>query len=510
MVFWRQAMGLALAFSACAQVFGQPYSVGPPPEALKLDPFYKKHVSASGFPVVSSEKVNDFALREAAHLIDMMLAKRPDVRQAMIAGGSRMVVMAHNEYTTEIPEHSTLTPRDFWDARARGLGGSATDPVCSCGEENLLGFEGDPYQAECILIHEFAHHIHLRGMNVVDSTFDGRLEAAYKEAMSKQLWKGKYASTNHHEYFAEGVQSWFNNNRPPDHDHNHVDTREELLEYDPPLAALCREVFGETELIYTRPATRLRDHLEGYDPTQAPQFVWPERLNEARERIRRQAERRSRQAEGQSAPIEHEQQSIEGWTVHVDKRLLWGDEQPLGDTALRLLRAKLVEISLWIPAPALAKLREAPIWLDLDHPLEVMQYHPSRDWLREHGHDPAMAQSVHIPNTVLFIEHHQQQTQPACLLHELAHAFHDRVLGFDDPAIRDVYEKACAGKKYESVLHVSGERHRHYLLSNPQEYFAELTEAFFSVNDFYPFVKAELREYDPESFALLSRVWNSE
>ncbi len=187
-----------------------------------------------------------------------------------------------------------MTPKDFWDARARGLGGSRTDPVCSCGEENLLGFEGDPYSTECILIHEFAHNIHLRGLVVVDPTFDDRLKAAYERAMEAGLWKTKYASVNHAEYFAEGVQSWFNNNRPPDHDHNHVDTRKELREYDPGLAALCEEVFGDTELVYTKPATRLTGHLDGYDPSKAPKFVWPERLTKAKEEIREKARNRSK------------------------------------------------------------------------------------------------------------------------------------------------------------------------------------------------------------------------
>ena len=49
------------------------------------------------------------------------------------------------------------------------------DPYCSCGEENLLAYPGDPYAAENILIHEFAHNIHLRGMVNVDATFDTRL-----------------------------------------------------------------------------------------------------------------------------------------------------------------------------------------------------------------------------------------------------------------------------------------------------------------------------------------------
>jgi hypothetical protein len=118
--------------------------------------------------------------------------------------------------------------------------------------------------------------------------------------MKAGLWKGKYASTNHHEYFAEGVQSWFDNNRENDHDHNHVNTRAELLEYDPALATLCKEVFGDTELKYTRPATRLKDHLAGYDPSQAPKFVWPERLDKAKREIRDKARRRSEEAEADS------------------------------------------------------------------------------------------------------------------------------------------------------------------------------------------------------------------
>jgi hypothetical protein len=267
-----------------------------PPAGLQADPFYKKYVSATGYPIVASEKVSDYALKEAAYLVNMMLAKRPDVRDAMIKSGSQLVVMAYDEFTTDIPDHSHMRPKDYWDARARGLGGSRRRPVCSCGEENLLGYPGDPYEAECILIHEFAHNIHLRGLVNVDSTFDDRLKSAYDAAMAKGLWRTKYASVNHHEYWAEGVQSWFDNNRPPDHDHNHVNTRQELKEYDPELAKLCEEVFGDTKLVYTKPATRLEGHLTGYDPSKAPRFRWPARLDKAREDIMRRARNRGRRS----------------------------------------------------------------------------------------------------------------------------------------------------------------------------------------------------------------------
>jgi Mlc titration factor MtfA (ptsG expression regulator) len=265
-----------------------------PPETMNLKPFYGKYFDAEGYPVLSSPKVNDYALKEAGYLINMMLAKRPDVKRALVEGGSRMVVIGYNEFTTDVPEYSRMTPKDFWDARARGLGGSATDPVVSCAEENVLSFPGDPYAAESIVIHEFSHSIHIRGVNKVDATFDKRLRAAYDWAMKAGLWKGKYASTNHAEYFAEGVQSWFDNNRENDSSHNHVNTRTELLEYDPGLAALCREVFGDTELKYTKAPTRLSGHMTGYDASKAPTFTWPDRLKPAREQIKKDAEKRDK------------------------------------------------------------------------------------------------------------------------------------------------------------------------------------------------------------------------
>ncbi|MGY8769260.1 MAG: sulfatase-like hydrolase/transferase [Pirellulales bacterium] len=270
------------------------YEITAPPVSMNLAPFYKKYISANGYPVVSSEKVDDYALKEAAFLINMMLAERPDVRKAMIASGSRLIIMAHDEYTTDMPEHAHMKPKDWWNIRARGLGGSRTDPVCSCGEENLLAFEGDPYSTENIFIHEFAHNIHLRGVVNVDVTFDDRLQQTYQKAMDAGLWKGKYASVNKNEYYAEGVQSWFNNNRQPDHDHNHVDTRQELRDYDPGLAALCEEVFGSTKLVYTKPTSRLTGHMSGYDPAKSPKFAWPEGLMKIREEIRREASERGK------------------------------------------------------------------------------------------------------------------------------------------------------------------------------------------------------------------------
>lgn len=283
--------GLLLTALALAPLWFRPGSAEPTPipapaeafrQAWKVPAFYRKHLNAAGLPILSSDKVSDYALREAAFLTDQMLAHRPEIRRAMVENRVRLVVMAPDEFTTDVPEHSDLTPKDYWDRRARGLGASPQRPVVSCGEENLLGYKGDPYRTENILIHEFAHAIHQMGMSRVDPTFDVRLMKAFEDAMAAGKWKGKYAATNRFEYFAEGVQSWYDTNRENDHDHNHVNTREELKEYDPGLAARVAEVVGESPWRYLHPAQRKdAPHLAGYDPENAPTFAWPARLRNA-------------------------------------------------------------------------------------------------------------------------------------------------------------------------------------------------------------------------------------
>ena len=248
-------------------------------KSLGLAPFYKKHVDVGGFSVVSSANVSDYALLEAAYLINQMLEGRKDLLKAMAKNKVRFSVMAHNEYTTQIPEHSDLQPRLYWNRRARGLGATPERPAVSCGEENLLLYPNDPYSTENILIHELAHAVHKMGLSETDPTFDERLEATYDQAVKEGLWKGKYASRNHYEYFAEGVQSWFDTNRENDFEHNHVDTREELKAYDSRLAKLVKEVFGERPWRYKLPAERrpVSTHLKGYNAKKAPTFGWPAR-----------------------------------------------------------------------------------------------------------------------------------------------------------------------------------------------------------------------------------------
>ena len=80
-----------------------------------------------------------------------------------------------------------------------------------------------------------------------------------------------YAAKNQAEYWAEGVQDWYDTNRTMDHDHNQIHTRDQLKTYDPELARLCAEVLGDSAWRFVSPRTRAgQGHLAGYDPATAP------------------------------------------------------------------------------------------------------------------------------------------------------------------------------------------------------------------------------------------------
>lgn len=207
---------------------------------------------------------------------------------------------------------------------------------------------------------------------------------------------------------------------------------------------------------------------------------------------------------------EYTVRQIEGWKVRVHKDLLAGKKQ-LGDKALKLLQIKLYDVNRVVPAEALADLHKIPIWISVKdrlgrHPCAA--YHPSREWLKSNGYNADKARSVDILNASTFLR--WTLHQPSMILHELAHGYHHRVLpgGYGNKELKAAHKRALAGKTYDSVLHVGGRKKRAYAMNNPQEYFAELSEAYFGTNDFYPFVRAEIMTHDPQMYKLLNKLWN--
>ncbi len=202
----------------------------------------------------------------------------------------------------------------------------------------------------------------------------------------------------------------------------------------------------------------------------------------------------------------------EGWTLHISKDLESAEPAETAK-AIELLQRQLQEVIRVVPEPAVQELRKVQLWLSPEY-VNIQpraEYHPSVDWLRANHRNTAMEKGIEFTNIRIFEA--ETRRMPNFALHELAHAYHDRVLkdGFGNNKINETYQRARAGGRYDQVEQRFGDGRssivKAYAMQTPQEYFAEASEAFFSINDFFPFSRDQLREHDPAMFELLAELW---
>ena len=197
-----------------------------------------------------------------------MIGHRPDVLKALAESQDRIYLLAIDEAYSDLPEYAFADhPLSFLIAFTRDIVITNPVPGMLAAEENLLRPDSHfPH----FLIHEFAHKIH-GGLKLLGPEFDNRLKVAYDAAMEKGLWRGYYAASNRDEYWAEGTNTWFHSTQT-----NAVNTRAALKTYDPGLARLLTEIYGDDNLLYTPPATRTHlPHLQGFNPQEALRFDGP-------------------------------------------------------------------------------------------------------------------------------------------------------------------------------------------------------------------------------------------
>jgi dienelactone hydrolase len=202
--------------------------------------FYKKYIDVKGIPAAGSAEIADEALERTFSIVTHMLAGRPDILQAMVQNGTRLIVIGKDQVYTDMPEYRNSPNPEYQNARVRGTGGF---DVTSFGEENLLNLPLDRYDDESIVVHEFAHTIDA-ALARIDSAWRKRRDQTYRNAVDKGLWKNSYAGSNQAEYWAEICQSYFDCNRINNWNHISIANREQLKVYDPDGYDLVRTTFN--------------------------------------------------------------------------------------------------------------------------------------------------------------------------------------------------------------------------------------------------------------------------
>lgn len=198
--------------------------------------------------------------------------------------------------------------------------------------------------------------------------------------------------------------------------------------------------------------------------------------------------------------------AIEGWRVLVSGELREKDPE-LAERTVGAVRKSLESAVRLVPPQRLRFLREVPIWVELEGEVsEGVVYHPSDKWLHDQGGNRDKKKAIEIADAARFL--HKLGRQPMLLLHELAHAYHHQELGWEHEPVVAAFRSAKASGRYESVKRGNGPLVRAYAISNPREYFAELTEAYFGRNDYQPKTREELAEFDRAGFEAVHQAWN--
>ncbi len=265
-----------------------------------------------------------------------------------------------------------------------------------------------------------------------------------------------------------------------------------------PLAELAFQQHAEEELYELRK-----------DPDQLHNVATDRSYAEMKQRLRRQLDAELiKSGDPRLAVSGYQDRTIAGWPVRISDKLI-RDQNAATQRALELLKEQLEVITTLLPADVLAQLQSVPIWMSPEYKgvRPTAEYHPDVGWLRKVGRRPELAQCVELTNIDIFEKEYHRM--PMMILHELAHAYHHQVLGFDDPRIKAAYERVAANGSYDSVQRNNGKVERAYGMNNHKEYFAESSEAFFGTNDFYPFNRKQLKQHDPKMDKLLSELWHT-
>ncbi len=197
--------------------------------------------------------------------------------------------------------------------------------------------------------------------------------------------------------------------------------------------------------------------------------------------------------------------AVQGFTVLVHPEVAKHPEEAKG--AFEELEKQLKQICAVVPEKPLAELKKVRFWVEWQTKKNgAAEYHVSRGWLKDNGYNPDKAGGVEINNLTNFVDW-SRKTQPWMVLHELAHAYHHLTLGAQYAPLEAAYKQALERKLYDRVDFVHGGQRKAYAATNPAEYFAELSEAYFGKNDFFPYTRAELEEHDPVGFELMKKVW---
>jgi hypothetical protein len=116
------------------------------------------------------------------------------------------------------------------------------------------------------------------------------------------------------------------------------------------------------------------------------------------------------------------------------------------------------------------------------------------------GMPPLKAKNITVLSMRSLAEEHQPDVESGrcVLLHEMAHAVHDQLLGRENPTIFAAYKQARERKLVDPEA---------YAATNEAEFFAEMSCAYYDQLDYHPKTREALKKLDPVTYKIMEEVW---
>lgn len=220
----------------------------------------------------------------------------------------------------------------------------------------------------------------------------------------------------------------------------------------------------------------------------------------------------------------YKKQTIQGFTLLIhDEVYKQNDDAKWKRKPLDVLDLELGTVVRRLPEKGVKVLQRLTIWIewhdDADPDLEkgvVAKYYGVSGnlglWSLGKNKHPLKANNVEVINMESLTREHQPgvSSERCVLLHEMAHAVHHQLLGFNHDGVKAAYKQAMARKLYEEATDVNGRTLKPpYAAKNENEYFAELTCAYIDKLHYFPFTPEDLQKHDPAGYKLMEKVWGT-
>ena len=222
---------------------------------------------------------------------------------------------------------------------------------------------------------------------------------------------------------------------------------------------------------------------------------------------------------------------------HYDKTSMWGFEVNYEPNVFReygslrqVLEGDLKAVRALLPNSICRKLEKTtPLWINKSIKYGSKSrptvgrgacFHPQggKSWLRKNGMKVDKEGGIEFYSVDDYLSSHSDWGTGGGLLHEFAHAFHNKLVkqGFENVEIRDAYDAAMKKKLYDAVAaHGCKGPQKAYACANPEEFFAELSTAFLwkkdrktEYNKWWPWNRHELLAHDPDTYKVLDKIWS--